>query len=111
MRNQDPFRKGAMMKLDMTQQLVGLDGQGLEANGEPITLRRVCCQALTAVFPDEQNLEGEAKVKRYELARRIYGDDAVELPAEDVVMLKRLVAKMYGPLIVGQAWRMLDPGV
>lgn len=109
------------MKIYFTQNLVQLDGSPLEfttmacpacgrpRESRPATLRGACANALVAQFQDEQNLSGEEKVKRYQLAMKIINEDAVDLPAADVALIQKLVAKVYGPLIVGQVWEMLEP--
>lgn len=73
------------------------------------TVRRVCCDALVAAFDDERNLAGEEKVKRFLLAQKLMAAEEVDLTSEDVSLLKKLVAKGFGPLVVGQAWQLLDP--
>lgn len=72
------------------------------------TLRIATRNALYATFEDEKNISGDDKFKRAELAQGIVGGD-VKLKAEDVALIKRLLAKLYGPLIVYQAWTALDP--
>jgi hypothetical protein len=78
--------------------------------GKPsLTLGKLAMRVLTASFEDEKNLTGEDKFKRGELAMRVYKGGTVSLAAEEVALLKRLVAKGYGPLIVLRAWPLLDP--
>jgi hypothetical protein len=77
--------------------------------GGPFTLKAACFGALGATFQDEQTLPGEEKFKRYELYKKIKdATDPVELKSEDVVLLKKLVGKAYGPLIMGQCWDLLE---
>jgi hypothetical protein len=40
---------------------------------------------------------------------KVYNGGTVALSAEDTALIKRLIAKGYGPLIVLKAWRLLDP--
>jgi hypothetical protein len=55
-------------------------------------------------------LKGEEKVERYELAQEIHKSTGlVDLQSEQVSLLKKLIARAYGPLTVGQAWKILDP--
>jgi hypothetical protein len=73
------------------------------------TLKSIVVDALQATFPDEQ-LSGEEKAKRWLLATRIYAHPQdIDLTAEEISTLKKVVGKGYGPLIVGQAYQMLDP--
>lgn len=75
----------------------------------PLTLGRVSMRALTAIYNDEPSLSGEDKFRRGELAMRVYKGGSVALTAEDTALLKRLIAKGYGPLIVLKTWPLLDP--
>lgn len=110
------------MKIDVTQQLTKLDGTLMETGNticqmcgqvvsqkESMTVRLAATRALTAVFRDEQNLAGEEKVARFHLALKITDEDKPDLKAEDIVLIKTLVGKMFGPVIVGQMWAILDP--
>jgi hypothetical protein len=55
-------------------------------------------------------MEGKEKIRRFRLADRIYGaKEPIQLSAEDVVLLKEVTAKTYGPLITGRAWDLLEP--
>ena len=78
--------------------------------GKIVTLGDVAETALLSSFQDEQNLKGEDKVKRFSIARKIEDQrkDPV-LTAEDIALIKNLVAKAYNPLVTGQAWKLLDP--
>lgn len=72
-------------------------------------LGKVVKTALYTMFPDEQNLSGEDKYKRAELAQSMTGAVEIKPKAEDIALMKKLVAKLYGPIIVYQAWQELDP--
>ncbi|MHB8071516.1 MAG: hypothetical protein ACYDHF_06155 [Candidatus Cryosericum sp.] len=106
------------MNVDFSQELKQLDGKPLQdktASGkggpgfENVTLATVSLNALMAAYEDERGLSGEEKVKRFDLATAIYAATApIDLPSELIALIKKLVAKGYGPLIVGQAWKMLE---
>lgn len=86
------------------------DCAGSDCAGKPpLTLGRIALHALTATFEDEKNLAGEEKFKRGQFAMRVYKGDTVTLNAEDTALLKRLIAKAYGPLVVIKTWPLLDP--
>jgi len=110
------------MKIDVTQQIMQLDSspivtgkQTCAACGqvvgdeEPMTARMVATRALTSVLRGEQDLPGEEKVTRFQLALRIMNEDEPDLKVEEIVLVKKVVGKMYGPLIVGRMWAILDP--
>lgn len=106
--------------IDFTVELKQIDGtpfkdeKGTEIKGN--TLGKICENALLATYSDERDTTGkelitpEEKYRRWQIAGKVHGKD-VNLPAEDLALLKKLVGKGYPPLVVGQAWTLLDPGV
>jgi hypothetical protein len=75
----------------------------------PFTLRDAVKQALLATFEDERNLSLDEKVKRYDLYLKVKEiPDPAEFTSEEVVLMKKLVGKAYGVLIVGQAVKFLE---
>ena len=58
------------MKLKVKAPIKGHDGDTVIGNGENLTYRKALCNALLANFPDEK-IDGEEKVRRYELAKKI----------------------------------------
>lgn len=102
--------------LDFTQPILQLDGSPIQgADGKPqpdYTLEKVAEQALLGRFQDESSALGDEMTKRYDLAQRIYNHKAdVTLSVEELSLVKRLIGKAFPPLIVGQAWHMLDPSL
>ena len=92
------------MKINFSQQLKNLKGEEIK----DLTLKVVSTEALLATFDDERALSGEEKAKRYLLATRVYANEELDLTVEEIAKLKQLIGKGYGPLIVGQAWEMLE---
>jgi len=92
---------------------------GKESATRDLTLRDVCITALTmekmTVTPDgrlfpAENPDGKEKFLRFQLANRIFGiKEPVIFSAEEIVMLKNRIAAIYGPVIMGRAWDLLDP--
>lgn len=76
---------------------------------EDLTLGRAARNALGVSYPDEQGISGDEKYHRAEVSQAIVGATELKLKAEDVALIKRLIAKFYGPRVVFQAWRELDP--
>lgn len=72
------------------------------------TLGRVAANALLALTDADKDMTGDVKVKRYDLAMRVIKGE-VALKAEEISDIKAAIGKHYTPLIVGQAWKMLDP--
>ena len=110
------------MKIDVTQQIMELDrtpmvtgkqicqmcGQ-VVSEPEPMTVRLAATRSLTASFRDEQLLPGDEKIARFHLALKLTDEDEPDLKAEDIVLVKKVVGKMYGPVVVGRVWAILDP--
>lgn len=108
------------LAVDFSTKLTQIDGKPFldDDTKKPTetTLATVVQRALLTSYQDEaSSITGEEKFKRWRLAEKIQnaveaGKPNVDLSAEDVAMAKKLVAKAYNPLIVGQAWSLLDPG-
>ncbi|HEX4039029.1 MAG TPA: hypothetical protein VHX37_13295 [Acidobacteriaceae bacterium] len=99
--------------IDFTQQLTTLAGTPLPSSPEKgasaLTLGDVCVNALETPLEADRGVSGEAKFKLDSLARKIYGKKDVLLTVDESALLKQRIGQAYGPLVVGQAWRMLDP--
>ena len=89
----------------ITDRKLELDGTITETTA---TLGRVSANALLAMADSDRDMTGDVKVKRYDLAMKVVRGETV-LKAEDIAIIKSAIGKHYAPLIVGQAWRMLDP--
>lgn len=97
------------MKRDFTVCFKDLDGSVVEEKGVAITAELIACNALLMPRQEDVGLSGDEKVKRYKLAVKINGArEPVELVAEEVAMLKKLVGIAYAPLIVGQFYELMD---
>lgn len=113
--------------VDMTLVLLDADGKPMKDNfskpplkpGEvdpdpacdkcPVmSLGRAAANVLFADFRDEQ-ISGEQKRARGDLAMRLRQDAHAALSADEAALLKRLIGKAYPPLIVMQAYPLLDP--
>lgn len=77
--------------------------------GKALTLRMASRNALRANFPDERDISGDEKYRREELGQGLVGAGDIKLKAEDIALLKKLIAKLYNPVVVYQAWNILDP--
>lgn len=86
-----------------------VDGKQLPVD-RPLTLASIAVNALLAPYEDERGLSGDEKVRRYKLAQAIHAAPTVEVEvsAEQIAMLKSLIAKSYAPLVVGQAYALLE---
>lgn len=97
------------MQIDFTATLVSLDGKSLQSeSGDTLLLGDVVTNALINQYSDE-NPSGVEKVKRWSIAKRVFGRADISLTADDIALIKNLVAKAYGPIVVGQVWSIIDP--
>jgi len=85
------------------------DQTGKRPCDDETTLAVIAMRALLAPYQDEQNLSGEDKFKRFALAMKIKDGGEVPVSAEDIALLKKLIGKLYTPLVVGRAFPLLDP--
>lgn len=77
--------------------------------GEPMTAKRVACDALLMQHQDEQNMAGTEKVRRFKLAQKIFeADGDIDITSEDVTLIKNAVTKSFTPLVVGQLYALLE---
>jgi len=97
------------MKVDFSQELIGYDGEPLKEGEKVITLAMICCNALMNQTEEDAKLPGEEKLRRFDLATMVYANkEPSDLKVEDIALLKTLVGKLYGPLVVGPCWKLLE---
>ena len=101
------------MKINFRQVIKALDGSDRkDQKGNKFLLRDACIIALDNIGEEgAKRLEPKEKYRRGDLARRIYGaKEPFIIVAEDVALLKTLIAKVYvSNIIVAEVWDMLDP--
>lgn len=100
------------MKVDFSLELRTMAGEPIprsKTNQAATTLKDVAVEALLA-FDPQKNVKGKDKMQRWQIAATIYASngEVVTMEMEDVAKIKELVGDIYGPLIVGQAWNMLE---
>jgi len=85
-----------------------LDGQVMKDNvdGEAIdaTIRMAIVNSVLAPVQKESGID---KVKKYELAKRVYKEDEVDLNEDEIKLIKDCVGENYAPIIVGQIYEIL----
>jgi len=98
------------MKINTKTKLKSLNGELLKdtlADGKTteITLGSAIINALLVPV---QNEKGEEKVKKYELGVRIHQNDEIDLTAEEAALVKKRIGDVYGPIVVGQVFRLIE---
>lgn len=96
------------MRIDITQELCGLDGALLKDGDDTLTLRSIGINALVASLDDDQRLSGEDKFELWMLAKRLCEVDTPELKVEEVAKIKERIGKAYSQVVVGPAFTLLE---
>ena len=75
------------------------------------TLGAACTTALLNNFQEEANLPPADKVRRFKLALKTDDGGEQAFSAEDVVLIKHLIGKTYGTLIVGRVEQLIEDAI
>lgn len=99
------------MKINTNQVLKSLSGEALKDRndkGEMVdaTLKIAIVNALLA--PVQKEEAGTIKIKKYELAKKVFQNDEIDIIAEDISLIKGRVGEVYPPLLVGQINEILE---
>ena len=96
------------MKVKVNEVLRTLDGQTMKDNvdGQAVdaTVKTVIVNAVLAPVDKESGID---KVKKYELAKKIYASDEVDLDEDEIKTIKDAVGKNFAPIVVGQIYELL----
>jgi len=97
------------MLIKVNVPLKTLDGQVMkdaDAQGNAIdaTLKMAIVNAILSPVQKETGIE---KVKKYELAKKVYASDEVDLNEDDIKLIKERVGEAFAPIIVGQVYELL----
>ena len=97
------------MFIDTTTTIKSLDGKtmkGDDGNGNAIDVIAKTIM-VNAVLDPVAKESGVDKIRKYELAKKIYANDKVDLNEEDIKLIKERVGTIYAPLVVGQIFELL----
>jgi len=99
-----------MSKLKLDVEFKTLEGEPVKGpGGSNLNLRTACITSLLTPGEGDKSLSGDKKYERFKLSQTIHNaKEDIELKAEDKALLKKLIGEIYLPLIVGQAFDMLD---
>jgi hypothetical protein len=100
------------MLIDFSTAIRDFDGKEIE-DGGVVTLRSLSINALLAPLADAsgrpEQLPGTEKVRLATLAQAIHTSaEKLDFKAEDITLLKERIGRAYSPLIVMQAWKLLE---
>ena len=96
-----------LVKVDVT--LKTLDGTTMKDNdGEGKAIdATVKLAMINAILSPVQKESGIDKVKKYELAKKIYASDEVDLNEDEIKLIKDRVGETFPPIVVGQIYELL----
>jgi len=96
------------MKIKVNETFKGIDGiQPLPSEtGRVLALKDICINAI--LTPEEKDDE-KKKLEKYSIFKKLRASsEDVVLTAEEITIIKRSIARVYAPLIMGQAFEMLE---
>ncbi len=76
-----------------------VDGNAIDA-----TIKQAIVNAVLSPVEKETGVE---KVRKYELAKRVYTDDNVDLNEDEIKLIKERVGECFAPIVVGQIFELL----
>jgi len=101
------------MELDLNQGVKDIFGNLVTENEKEIAVGTLLVRALLGNYEDERMLAAEEKVKRFSFAQEILSfmkcEKSMPLEASNIVLLKKLVGKMYTTALVKPIWDLLEP--
>lgn len=75
-----------------------------------LTLQHAAAEALGVVFDDEsRELRSSEKLKRGLLVQQIYQRPECEVSLDEANLIRERIGRLYGPLVVVAAEKILDP--
>lgn len=89
-----------------------LDDVAMQSNGGvpvELTLGRAARHALCLPHQEDRDVNGSEKFRRASLAYDIASKGDQPLKSEDVALIKRLIGRLYNPIVVFRAFPLLDP--
>ena len=89
------------MKIDFSQKIVGPDGKELDMH-----LGQVALAALNA--PEKEPMSLDAAIRRGNLALKVAEGGAHEISPEDATLIRSLLPKVWAPVVVARAAKMLE---
>ena len=98
------------MKIDILQKIKGVDGIKALPNLDTeldLTLKDVIIQALLSFARDEPEKEKFDSYRLYERLK-VHSKNEINLTTEELAKIKKKIGSHYAPLIMGQAWDMIE---
>lgn len=98
------------MQIKLDTVITDIKGKPLMEGPAPLTVRDVIVGGLLNA-PDQRELTGEVKQKRFQLAVKIEArsSDEIGLTVDQITLIKTAVASAFSTLVVGRIFALLDP--
>lgn len=98
------------MIINFSESIKNLAGNSLKENGKEISIGNICANAL--LFEDKDDkMTGQEKLERYELAKKIFEKEKVDLTIEEIAKIKEIVGKYSSTLVVGQVYKYFENNI
>lgn len=97
------------MKVNLNVAVKNIAGVDLtNEDGAPVLMTGLCVNALLGDYQGE-TLTGTQKMARYTLAKKLTDcKEEAEITVEEASLIKELIAKAFGPLVVGRVYEVLE---
>ena len=97
------------MLVKVNEVLKTLDGQTMKdndgkGNAVDATVKTAIVNAILSPVEKESGID---KVTKYELAKKIYASDEVDLNEDEIKLIKDRVGEGFAPIVVGQIFELL----
>lgn len=77
-------------------------------NNKKVMISTLVVNSLLGTYPDESNISGEDKIKRFCLAERVNEGGLREYTTEELVLIKNLAAKAFSTLATARIWNVCE---
>lgn len=92
------------MKIDFSAPIRNFEGDAIEN----LTLGTASIQSLMTPVKGDEDMPVLDKVRYFKLASALHGAAEIDLPIEDVALIKERVGKVFTVLVVGRVFELLE---
>lgn len=99
------------MLIDFATKIKNFDGTLiLDEKNQTTSLGTVAITALVTLTKKDESVDAKTKYEWGVLADKIYGGKKLDLKSNEIVLLKERIGQLFGPLVIRQAWDLLEGG-
>lgn len=93
------------MKINLDTEIKTLGDKSIPSDsGDKVTLKVICRNALLA----DLKADPVEKFNRFKIAYKVENGGEQEFSVDEVKKMKDCIGEVYPPLLLGQAWKLLD---